>query len=212
MKKRYILLFLIMLLPLNVLAKCTSKELNEYKSLGKNINYTYDLLLKDNIAFFNVKLLNLTDGMMVKVGYDNYSYNGTSELNVGNFMYSTNVAAKIYACDTVIRIISFNTPGYNRYADDSLCKGIEDYKLCSKWVTQNIDYETFKKQVIEYKNTLLEETKKDDVIVKKDDLLNTIVLFLINYNIYILPVIIIGCLVGIIIIKRNEKNIIKFRI
>lgn len=67
---------------------------------------------------------------------------------------------------TPLYIIYINLPAYNPYYDDEVCKGFETYQLCQKWVSNNLSYDEFVREVTKAKE---KNNVKDKVINEKKE-------------------------------------------
>ena len=99
---------------------------------------------------------------------DNQYINTTS----GPIDGGTNVKISYYTSDNstcpneFLKTETLNLPVYNEYWNDELCKGIEDFKYCSKFISNKITYEGFKKNVLKYKNSINES---EEIIENKEN-------------------------------------------
>lgn len=225
MKKIKYILFTISILILSTLsvnAECTKEELNTLKQEANKIKVTYKHLgaIKDgeNIVYnrFRITIRNVNDDL--KVYIPAYEAELKKENDVIEYELGTgNWSLDIYSdkCEEMIRSISFRLPTFNEYSLDPLCKGIDgdDFKLCGKYLEYQVSYDTFKKKVEEYRNThnIKENaedktTKEDNITIKK--ILNELLKYVIDYQIYIIVVlgIILLILIVLIIIQKKKKR------
>ena len=56
-------------------------------------------------------------------------------------------------CDDVLKTTILKLPKYNKYSEDPLCEGIEEFDLCNSTYDKEIDYDTFVSRVETYKRT-----------------------------------------------------------
>lgn len=138
-------------------------------------------------------------------------YNSTANVQITmNNLNSNKYRFKIYydTCDSeLIRTIVYDLPKYNDYANDPLCEGIneEDLDVCSRKYQDEIDYETFKEKVNEYKeiNNLL--TEDDNEQQEEKNIFKQIVDFIKQYYFYIIALIVLIVItVSIITIKKKR--------
>ena len=209
MKKIYLLLFLVILLPINAKAlSCSNADSVRYQALAQNINYTYDYVEENNTVYFNITLSNLSSELYIYDVYKNSTYNySQNEILLGNYKPGKTFKFKVYStntsCSDVLYTIYISTPYYNSYYSHPLCNGLDNYKYCQKWTNVTIDYNTFVSAVNSYKESI----KSDNDIVKPEEY-NTLFDYILEYYMkyyYIgLPVIIIGSLLYIFI--KNKKD------
>ncbi len=95
--------------------------------------------------------------------------------------------------------IYITTPSYNKYYNDPLCEGLQEYQICKKWNKNNYTYDEFKSEVEKIKNP--EKEKKPE---KKIDTESDLIEILRN-NIYMICIIIV-ILFGIIYYVYQRKK------
>ncbi len=210
-RKLFVILVVFIFCPKNVKALlCENIDKVRYQDLAKNISYSYDAVEKNGNVKFTVTFSNIPKQFAIKNVNRNewYSYKG-SELKISNLESNKNYRFDIYVesddgCDNIsLYTFNINLPYYNKYYTDSLCKGIEQYKLCQKWVNTQYTYEEWKKQVNKYRDSLNERNKKEDEKNTKSWIEKIIELYGQTYYIILPLVIIIG---GIIIYVYNKKR------
>lgn len=210
-KKFFVILVVFIFCPKNVRALlCENIDKVRYQDLAKNISYSYDAVENNGTVKFTVTFSNIPKQFAIKNVNRNewYSYKG-SELKIANLESNKNYRFDIYVesddgCDNIaMYTLNVNLPYYNKYYTDSLCRGIEQYKLCQKWVNTQYTYEEWKKQVNKYRDSLNESNKKEDEKNTKSWIEKIIELYGQTYYIILPLVIIIG---GIIIYVYNKKR------
>lgn len=113
--------------------------------------------------------------------------------NTFTFYYTGN------ECDVYsIKKQTIKLPFYNEYWDKEICKGLENYTYCKKFVSVKIKYNTLEKRVNEIK-----EKNKDKNISKISNNKNNKNFNLINIIVIISIILII---ISIIIINKNNKR------
>ena len=219
MKK--ILIFLISILfflPFKVYAEealwCSLENFNKIQKLASNIttSYTYEETIENNKgnAVFTVKISNLNNKFYLinKKTKEQYpSIDGELTL-VGiepNTKLEFQVMASGYKCRDYIKTVYVTTPPYNPYYLDKACEDYTDYKLCSKWVNVNIDYDTFVKTVSTYSKEIKQPEKNNNPL-SFNEIIIQILLFLDEYRFQIILPIVVLTTLGIIIIKLVEKK------
>lgn len=217
MKKfiKIILFIFFMILPIKVFGACSVDDKVRYLSLASNITTSYDYTEINDKVTFSITIHNVHKDLVVKDNVNNRSYssnrNDLNNYTVSNLKDGTNYSFSIYAkngdCSyKLLNTVYVNLPKYNKYYKDSACTGIESYNLCQRWgEIGDINYETFKSKVEEYK-------KKSDVSneIKDDDLKTTSIIeilgdFWAKYYLYITIGTIVLLIPIIIIVKKKNK-------
>jgi len=209
--KKLILLIILLIIPTAVKGYyCDYQDVAKYKKIASNINYSYEYEeFEDNVKFY-VTLVNLNEALYLKDSNGNiYNYT-SSELvveaksgeNLKFYVYPTDR----YCDDEYLYTIRIQLPTYNIYYNDPLCKGIQDYPLCNKWATHNLNKEKFEQKVTEYRKSLETQDKPLENDEITPGLLDYIVEFLIEYYHLVLITIIIICSITIYI-KSKKNNI-----
>ena len=130
---------------------------------------------------------------------------------ISNLKDGTNYSFSIYAKSTdcsykLLNTVYVNLPKYNKYYKDSACTGVESYNLCQRWgEIGDINYETFKSKVEEYKNKsdVSDEIKDDDL--KTTSIIEILEDFWAKYYVYITIGTIVLLVPVIIIVKKKNK-------
>ena len=205
--------FLLVIFPTSTKAyfnSCNNADTVKLNKLASNILTNYTYTETTNGIKFNIILNNLNSNLYIYDVNKKQTYYSTGEIVLGDYYKNQTIEYKIYSnlayCKGYyINSIFVKLPSYNYYYKDQLCAGIEDYKLCKKWVNVNLSYEDFQKEVKSYKESLnkKEETKKND----DKSIYELILDFYIKYYYIILPIIIVvGGVFAIIIKKKKEKE------
>lgn len=211
---KLILFTLILILPLKVFGACTVDDKIRYLSLASNITTSYDYIEANDRVTFSITIHNVHKDLVVKDTVNNKSYssnrNDLNNYTISNLKDGTNYSFSIYAkrgdCSyKLLNTVYVNLPRYNKYYKDPICNGLENYNLCQRWgEIGNINYETFKEKVEEYKKeTVIEEEIKDNN-KKSLSIIESLGDFWAKYYLYIT----IGTIVLLtpIIIIVNKKN------
>lgn len=165
--KKYKYLFVISTLSLlfcqKVYAACTDYEKNHFKEIESKYTVTYDYDEVNNqniIKYYNpepqtyeyriVTDADANANVVIK-RIDNYNYEAVGNINA---TFTVEVVGKSSTCDDVLKTITINPPQPNAYAEDELCKGIEDFVLCQSDYDKTITREEFESRVESYKKTL----------------------------------------------------------
>ena len=211
--KKYLIAVLVsifVLFPIQTKALiCGNEKKVKFQELAKNITINYEYQETDNDVIFNIKIANIPENFIL---YDmrnhiEYKYQG-SEITIPNLPKDTSYKYSVYVNDTtcnneLLYVHYITLPAYNSYYKDPVCSGIEDYKLCSKWLKVNDSYDVWKNKVQNYKDSLNKKPDKDDnkkEITIFDDIIN----FYVKYYMFILPSIILLCIIGRFIYNKKH--------
>lgn len=204
-----ILFGILILFPINTKAlMCNNDYKIKYSDMAKNIAVNYEYVEANDDVTFTIKFSNIPEGFTI---YDfkndrTYKYNGP-ELIVSaekNKKYTFNVYLPDDACHLEVLYKHYVTiPPYNKYYKDELCRGIEDYKLCSKWLNINMSYDEWKKDVNKYIESLIVE---EETIEKKEikGIFDYIIEFYLEYYYYILPGVVVLCFIGMYFYNKKH--------
>ncbi len=189
---------------------CDNSTKVEYQEMAKNISVNYEYTESNDDVNFNIKISNIpTDFIVLDVTNkkEYYPSSSSSEILIENVSKNTSYRFDILkneiACGSIVFYSHYvNIPAYNKYYKDAVCEGIEDYKLCSKWLNVTVSYDEWKNKIIEYKKSL---NKKEDI--KKEEektLIEKIIEFYSDYYMFILSGIIIVCCSGIYLYNKKH--------
>lgn len=210
----YVLLFICSVTSVSALTYggCEYTKVANMKSIVSNVNISYDYYIYENEAYFDITLNNIVPEIYFidsQTGI-RYDYNNTinGEITIKGYK-STSGQYKFYSAVSECYGIKlsnryYNTPEYNAYYNDVLCKENRNYSLCQKWERVNYSYSEFKKMIEEYKNKPVEEEILKDVIYK-ENLLDIIVKFYTQYYYFILIGIIVVSVIVMILEKRKNS-------
>jgi hypothetical protein len=223
---------LLMIIPIYVKADCSKEELNNIKSIANEsvVKYSYlenyvptqeELLNEQNGGYildvknrFSVSVNNLTDKYYAVIAGDGreFIYDANREVPntaiVSSLIGGVNYYIEYYTSETTncpftkIKTVHIKLPYYNKYHDNELCKGIEEFNLCNKWYsTGNINYTDFKNKATAYKESL-----NNNITIKNDSTIELIIGYIIaNYFNILIGIIILG-LLSIFAIKYSENK------
>lgn len=207
MKK--LLVILLLIVPSKVHGYyCNYEDIAKYKKIASNINYSYEYEEVNNDVLFHVTLVNLNNALYLKDSNSNI-YNYTSNEIVVDAKSGENLIFYVYPTDSFcedkfIYTLRIQLPTYNKFYNDPICSGVENYSLCNKWSTHNLNYDKFIQNVNNYKESL----KKNEIINNNEEkgLIYYVIEFLIKYY-YIILIIIITVCSTIIYFRRKRDNI-----
>lgn len=213
--KKIIKLFVLLLVvfPTSTYAyynACNNTDTVKLNKLASNIltNYTYTET-NEGIKF-KVIINNLNSNLYIYDVNKKQTYYSTGEITLENYYQNQTLEYKVYSnlpyCKGYyINSIFVKLPSYNKYYKDELCAGIEDYKLCRKWINVNLSYDEFKKEIIAYKDSL--NKKGDNKIENTKSIYEVILDFYLDYYYIILPItILLGGTIIFLIKKKQEKE------
>ena len=210
--KRKILLTLISFITFTpeIYAECTNEEVNAFKKISNEYKVTYEMNTESklyNLTFYDPApdkytfvINGATDGDFSIHDNNNYQYLG---LSPGE--YTVTIEGVTNTCKDVLKTINLSLPKYNKYTEDPLCKGNEEFVLCQPTYDKDIDYDTFKERLEVYKKTKTENNAKNNNTKKENIVINYI-----KNNIVQVSLIAISLVLVIIIIisiaKRQKKS------
>ena len=208
--KKKLLIFLVSFfafVPSSSALMCSNELKVEYQNMAKNISVNYEYIETNDDVTFTIKFSNIPEGFSIhdyKQGIT-YNYSG-SELVIPaekNKSYSFNIYYPDTPCHMEVLYKHYITiPAYNKYYKDELCKGIEDYKLCSKWLNITYSYDEWKTKIINYKKSIKQDEQKNDTYEKT--MIDKIIEFYSDYYMFILPGVIIVCCTGIYLYNKKH--------
>lgn len=218
-KYKYFILTIILFLICisNTYAACTQEEINEFKKIEDQYKITYEFnkSTKDyTVTFDGVEpkkyVFSIKSGEPItnckKINdYKTECYN----VKKGNYIIETKGTTD--SCKDTLKTITLNLKGYNKYHEDPMCDGIEEFVLCQETYDKEIDYDTFVSRVETYKRTKQkEEDNKPNIIEKKETKIEIIVKYL-KENIIPLIIVFIFIILVIITIIVIAKSVKKSR-
>lgn len=214
MKKIFrILILLLVIFPVSTKAyynSCTNSDTSKLNKIASNVlyNYTY---YTDNTGNLKFKIIvnNLHHYLYLYDPQKKQTYYSTGEVEILNYAPDRTIELKLHSnlatCKGVyINSLFITLPPYNKYYNDKLCEGIENYKLCRRWSKMTLNYEDFKKEVIKYKKSLEIKDVQDDDYDKS--IIEIILDFYFDYYFVILPPIVIVSGIVIYMIKRKQEK------
>ena len=234
-KKRICLLFIILIIFLvkidvNAAGTCTKDEKQILQIEANNIIVDCELSRPENdnyisskAYFYTVKIENLTDNLYLKIGantYDKTKADSEGSLILKDIFVGGGINAKIVIysktanCSNVLlRTVTLKLPYYNTYSEREECNGLSSYGICAKNSnTDDIDEETFLKQIDDAKKMEAEKNKPEEPVKEKNNIFESILEYTKeNYKTILIVIAIIVILVVAIVrlIKVRNRNKIK---
>ena len=221
MKKnnKYLLIPLLSFLCLNnVYASCTQEEIDNFKKIQDEFTVTYELNQETksyDLILTNPEPKKFDYNIQAEVEYgcktkQNQTIIQCIGLPAGE--YDIQIIGNTETCSTTMKKITVSLPKYNKFSEDTLCEGIEEFVLCQPDYGKNIDYETFVSRVNTYKNS---KAKKESETVEEDNKKSnnetSMILEYIKNNLVQILIIIIFIILVVITTIITLKNIKKRR-
>lgn len=187
---------------------CSNEDKVKFQTLASNITTSYTYTEENANVTFQITLSNIYEGLIIKdvTNRKVYPYKA-NEIVISDLKANTSYRFDVYTndifCDSELLYSHYvNTPPYNPYYQDELCKGLENHSICQKWANITYSYEEFQ-QRIEALNKQEEKpvVEPEEVYVK--NAYDYILEFYLRYYYIMLPIFIV---MGIIIICRYHKR------
>lgn len=206
----FLLLFLIVFIPHKTKALCDDTEYIRLSKLAQNIQMAYTYNSKNNK--FTITIANSKKNLRIEYLNDSKKYITDKEINIYN-AYSGTHTFMIYAnsgsCGEELMTTRYvKLPFRNPYAENEICKGIENYVYCQKWSNRNDNKEIYYEKILEYRKKIENKQQKKEIVTNNE---NVVFKFIrekyIEYYHIILPTIIsILCLA--IYIKNKKESLV----
>lgn len=167
--KKYTFFLILSFLCLdNVHAACTQKEKENFKEIENKyeITYEYHSDTKKYTVYFDRANPDkyeyiIYSGKNLDCSEVDKTTAKCSNLEPGK--YVVRIMGQTKSCNDVLQETTLVLPEYNKYYNDPLCNGIEEFVLCQETYDKEMDYETFKSRVETYKKSKAEnEIKKQE--------------------------------------------------
>ena len=213
MKKKIVIFLLALIIPtINVEGfYCKYSDIAKYKGLASNISTYYDYEETGNNISFSVTLTNLNENLyIVDTTNNKYYYYKSNELTISGYKPGQTIKYNVYTTDSncsekllyTIRII---LPDYNPYYKDNVCNEVNNYIFCQKWYKHDLDYNSFVKKVVQYKESL-----KNEPVIEQPNIEDEYGLFQIfidiwidYYHVFLISII---AICGVVIYVTNKKS------
>ena len=214
MKKIILILFMLFILKINVSALmyggCEYSEVSRMKKVVTNINYTYNYRINNNTAYFDVTFTNITNDMYAYDSvYKQNFYPQNGELTIYNYT-ANSTTIKFYSNNPKCREIYLGSkfvkfPIYNKYMNSDICKNMEGFSYCNKWVNKAYTYDEIKKAIDTYNAGNNKPEEKPVKVPHEKTFLELLLDIYVKYYVIILASVIILCLALIEIRKRTTR-------
>lgn len=214
MKRRYLVLFIlsILILPSKIEAICDNSSVSLMQQYSKDVTYSYTYKeIGDNVTF-DITFTNLRSVISIKNPIDNKNYSGYDEVTIKNLKPNIGYNFEIYATSlcpsTPLKTLYIEIPGYNKYYNDKICEGLEEFKYCQKWINLPFNYERLKNEVTKYKELVAKkegQKKKEETTFEK--IKKFVSMIFTKNNLVILSVIVtIGVIVMVLRDRKSDLN------
>lgn len=216
--KYTIITFILFLLGIsNTYASCTQEEINNFKKVEDEytVKYEFDKVTKTYTIYFKMP----TPDKYIFQIYSEQKLecikmedNTTKCIKFVPDEYEVEIIDATRVCSSPLKTINLKLPEYNKYSEDPLCKGVEEFVLCSPTYGKEIDYETFVSRVKTYKNTKLKQEQEQNTNKEKEreeNFFNRMIKYIETNIIQIIVVIVFVLLLlltAIITIKSIRKS------
>ena len=217
MRKILLLLFLFCVFPIKSYAvhevidsRCTTELKTKLREEAKDFTYMLSRVDENGNSTYTMHFYAISENLNI-VGekgiiYTNNKIDGLkpgSSFTLNFYANNKNYCESYKAYSRIIKV-----PYYNKYYNSELCDGYEDFSLCKKDININLSKEEFQKRLNEYKESIKEKPKDEEVIVEPivQDVGFNLYDFVMNNIYYVLYGIIFFGTAGIIIILIKEKE------
>lgn len=209
MKKIGLIMFMSFIINVNIIhAECTKEDTNYFKSIEDKykVSYTFD---KDTKTYKMYLSYSDPSAFLYDITGDGID-NATIDMNEENIILSNLASGNYYisiigvsnSCTDTFKTINLTLPQYNIYSEDPICRGIEEFVLCSPTYDKEIDYNTFIARVDAYKKQKeKEDNQKDDTIQEE----NKIIKYIEEYYIYVIVSVLLLVVAILLIVKIYNK-------
>lgn len=212
MRKYYLkIVFFIVLftIPLMAKADCNYNDKVRLQRIAGNVSFGYRYKETEYSVVFEITVSNLTNEIyMIDQSSGRHYYSNNEDFTLSNYAPGETIRFDFYAknqnCTKAKLFTNYVTlPAYNPFYTSNICKGIENFELCQKWLKHNMTYKEFYDGVTKYLNTEVMEPRPIEEPEEKFDW-EIVIDFWAKYYIYILlGIIIVG---GVILYLHDKKS------
>lgn len=206
------LLSLFVLLPSTIYADCTEEEIKNFKKIEDDYKVTYEF--NKETKNYTLKFYSPEPNMYDFIIYivktptcKELENNMTECYNIDPGTYDLEIVGQTDSCKNSFKQLTIDLPKYNKYSDDPLCKGIEDFVLCQPTYDKDIEYDDFVSRVNTYRNSLeiVNENDTNQNINKPE---NKILEYIKNnlFEIIIVAIFVLMVIATIILTAKSAKK------
>ena len=215
LKQLVIAPILFVLLPNAIYADCTPEEKKHFSEIEKEYTVSYEY--KRDEESYTINLYNpepdnydyvLYGSETLRTNCREINKNEATCENLPNVNYYFEIIGITDTCDSTLKEIYLDLSKQNKYWNDPLCEGIEDFVLCQPTYDKEIDYDTFVSRVNTYKKTKQREATKEEEGKKSNGVIDKVTNFLKEnlFQIIISVVFVIAIVVTVILTAKSIRK------
>ncbi|MDD4705727.1 MAG: hypothetical protein PHS24_00735 [Bacilli bacterium] len=175
------------------------------KSMEEQINIKFDISIYNILDDVYITQTNDFDNEEVNIYYDEstkgvYTFKTDNTTDIINYTY--NIYSNLEGCrGEPLKTFSFTKPKINMYSQYGICKGLEDFDFCQKYITEELNLtESQLYEKVQAMQKTTEKAKKD-----KDNKEGISDFIIDNYIYFIIGTIVLsGTVVGYIIVRKRS--------
>ena len=205
-------IFIFLLLPSVIYADCSDEIINEFKEVEDEFKLAYEY--NKETETYNIKIYNPNPEKYLYIPIDEKVQNKCTNIEENDITceaipadnYTFLIISTDNTCTDALKSVFLNLNNVNKYWNDPLCEGIEDFVLCDPTYDKDITYEDFVSRVETYKKTNHQKEKQES---KNKDSENKVIEYISN-NYQIITIMIAAAialvLIVILIAKKAQKS------
>lgn len=202
---------------------CNLEQRVKFNEVASKIRLTYegnDITKVDSegeeysVSVLDLKIYNVSDQFNYKLSDGKNTVDLDYSMSVDNVItvrindvtsiknYVLDIYPTTFDCYTEkIRSIKITLPKYNYESSSEICSGIEDYYLCQKYITTELDEDIFYQNVQNYRDKR-KSSKIEELELESSD--NGIVKKITNYKyIILIGILAIGVIISFVVLKKK---------
>ena len=214
-KKIFFILFMLLFYKTNIHALtyggCDFSDVARMKQVVTNVSITYDYKIVNNKAYFDVTISNLTNDIYIKDNYANKEYykftNGELVIhNVSDGSISLKFNSNKKECKGLLLGTKYEQfPIYNKYYNNDVCKDMEGFSQCEKWVSKAYTLDEIKAAIKKYNDSLKENPEEPTKEIYKKTFFDKLIDFYVKYYLVFLISIIGVCMIIILVHRKRSQ-------
>ena len=185
-------------------------------------------LLEDYVAtreYFRIYIANVTEDLYVIVKNQGtgeevtYTFadvvDGIITFDADIYVVNTNYTIEIYSSDetncpdTKLYTLYLTLPAFNPYSETAYCEGIEDFYMCHKYLSVDVDFSTFYEDTENYRNGLIDGDGEEITEPVEG---NGFLEFLGDHLVIVIVIVVIivaaGGLITFVVIRKQRRRIV----